>query len=295
MRPRDFALVVLICLVWAFNNVISKIVVGHWHVPPIYFAAVRFAIVALATLPWLLPIPKQMGRITAIALLMGAANFALLFLGLQTTSPSVAAIVVQAGMPFTVLLSVLMLGERIHWRRGSGIALTLVGIVMVVWKPGDFHPGWGIAYILASAMGASLGSVLIKQVEGISPLRFQAWVGFLSVIPLTIGSALFEQGQWTTSVAAGWPFIAGLLYAALVVSVFAHSVYYWLIGRYEANLLAPLTLMNPLMTFGLGALFTGDRFDLRMALGAAIALLGVLIVAARPKRTAELLVEREQP
>ena len=80
---------------------------------------------------------------------------------------------------------------------------------------------------------------------------------------------------------------------ALIVSVGAHSVYYHLIARYEANLLAPLTLMTPLATIGLGVLITHDHFDLRMGIGGGLAMLGVLIVALRRKPATELLVERE--
>ena len=87
MALRDFALLVLICLVWASNNIISKIVVAHWGVPPVFYAAVRFAIVAACTLPWLLPAPKPLWRIVAVALLMGGCNFALMFMGLKTASP----------------------------------------------------------------------------------------------------------------------------------------------------------------------------------------------------------------
>ena len=110
MALRDFALLVLICLVWASNNIISKIVVAQWGVPPVFYAAVRFAIVAACTLPWLLPAPKPLWRIVAVALLMGGCNFALMFMGLKTASPSAAAIVLQLGVPMTTLLSVLMLG-----------------------------------------------------------------------------------------------------------------------------------------------------------------------------------------
>ena len=52
--------------------------------------------------------------------------------------------------------------------------------------------------------------------------------------------------------------------------------------RYEANLIAPLTLISPLITIALGIWLTGDYFDARMAFGAALALLGVLIIAVRP-------------
>ena len=94
MRVRDFFLLILICLIWAFNNVLSKIIVDNWAVPPLFYAGLRFAVVALVMLPWLLPMAAPAWRMLLIGLLMGGGNFALLFMALQTTSPSSAAIVV---------------------------------------------------------------------------------------------------------------------------------------------------------------------------------------------------------
>jgi drug/metabolite transporter (DMT)-like permease len=294
MRLRDFLLLVLVCLIWGFSNVVSKVVVSDWHVPPLFFAAVRFAIVAAVTLPWLLPMPRPAWRIAAIGLLMGGGNFALLFLGLQSASPSSAAVVVQIGVPFTTLLSVLVLGERIHRRRAFGIALTLAGVLIVVWHPGGVALAPGLGYIVAAAFAGSLGAILMKQMADVAPLRFQAWVGLVSLLPLALASALLERDQFASAVAAGWPFVAALLFAAICVSVFAHTVYYGLIGRYEANLLAPLTLMTPLSTMAFGVALTGDRLDARMILGAALALGGVLIVALRRKPATPLLLMTER-
>ncbi len=292
MRLRDFLVLVLICLVWGYSTVLSKIVIGEWGVPPLFFAAARFAIVALVTLPWLLPMPKPALRIFAIAILMGAGNFALLFLGLQTSSPSSVAVVVQVGVPFTTLLSIVMLGERIHWRRGLGIALTLAGAVLVVWKPEGLTLALGLWFVVAAAFAGSLGAVLMKRTDSVAPLRFQAWVGLISFVPLGIASALFETNQWGSAVAAGWSFVAALLFAALVVSVIGHSLYYWLIGKYEANLLSSLTLMTPLATIGFGVWLTDDQLDTRMIVGAGLAFLGVLIVALRTKTPGPLAAVR---
>jgi drug/metabolite transporter (DMT)-like permease len=280
MRLRDFALLVFVCLTWGFSNVLSKTVVGIWQVPPLFFAALRFALVLAITIPWLRPMPRPTWRILAVGFLMGGGNFALLFIGLQTATPSMSAVVIQAGVPITTLLSVLILKERIHWRRGAGIALTLAGVLLVMWRPG-FVVSTGLLFILAAAFAGSLGVILMKQMEDIAPLRFQAWVALTSLVPLSLASTLFERGQWQLSVAAGWPFVAALLFSALIVSVCAHTAYYWLIARYEANLLAPLTLMTPLSTIALGVMITGDTLDARMIVGSALALLGVLVVALR--------------
>lgn len=290
MSLRDFGLLVLICLAWAGSNIVSKLVVAHWGVPPLYYAAVRFALVAAITLPWLLPAPRPTWRMVLVGLLMGGGNFALLFMGLTTASPSAAAVVIQLGVPFTTVLSVLMLGERIRWRRGVGIALTLLGAVVVMWSPQGFELSPGLWLIVAAAFTGSLGAVMMKQIEGVKPLQFQAWVGFSSLWPLGLMSALMEPGQVAAGLQAGWPFVAAVVFSALVVSVLAHTAYYGLIQRYEANLIAPLTLMTPLFTIGMGVVVTQDHFDLRMGIGAALALLGVLIIALRRNQVMPLLM-----
>jgi drug/metabolite transporter (DMT)-like permease len=290
MSLRDFGLLALVCLIWASNNIVSKYVVSHLGLPPLFYAAVRFGIVALAASPWLLPMPRPRWRLIAVALLMGGGNFALIFLGLKTSTPSAVAVVSQVGVPITTLLSMLMLGERIHWRRGVGIALTFVGVVAVMWDAHGFSISTGLLYVVASAVAASLGAVMMKQIEGVKPLQFQAWVGFASLWPLLVLTALLEPGQVQAGIDAGWPFVAAVLYSGLVVSVGAHTAYYLLIGRYEANLISPLTLMTPLATIALGVAIFHDPFGVRMAAGSAIALIGVLIIALRRNQVMPLLL-----
>lgn len=280
MTLRDFLLLVAISLIWSVNNVVSKVVVGMWHVPPLFYAGMRFALVLLFTLPWLRPMPRPAWRVMLIGTLLGGGSFALTFMGLQTVSPSAAAVVSQTGIPITTLLSIVLLGERIRWRRGLGIALSLLGTVLVVWKPG-FAISPGLLFILAASFCGALGAVLMKQMDVIAPLRFQAWVGMMGLLLLAPLSVATELPQWHNAALAGWPFVAAVVFSALIVSVIAHTAYFMLVQRYEANLVTPLTLITPLGTIALGVLFTGDAFDTQMVVGTAIALLGVLIVAVR--------------
>ena len=281
MSLRDFALFVLICALWGLNMVVSKIAVSDLGVPPLFYGAARSAAIAAAVFPWLLPMPRPRWRIIVVGVLMGGGGFALMFVGLTTASPSAAAVVMQLGVPMVTILSIFMLGERIRWRRGLGIALAVFGVVLVMWDPAGLDLSAGLFFCAAAAFCGALGAVMMKQMEGIRPLRFQAWVGFSSMVLLTVLSAGVESGQVQATREAGWAFVLVILYSGLLVSVFAHTAYYGLIQRYEANLLAPLTLMSPLMSIGFGIWLTNDHFDLRMGVGSAIALLGVLIVAVR--------------
>jgi drug/metabolite transporter (DMT)-like permease len=282
MSPRDFSLFVIICLVWSFNSIAAKLVVTDMQVPPLLFGMLRSAVIAVAVIPWLLPMPRPRWRIVVVGFLMGGGGFALFFVGLKTASPSAASIVAQIGVPMATLLSVVVLGEKIRWRRGLGIALTFAGVLIVMFDPAEFGMSSGLLFVAASGLGAAVGTVMMKQMEGIRPLRFQAWVGFSSTIILAALTLGLEEGHLAAIRNAGWPLIAAVLYSSLIVSVLGHTAYYGLIQRYEANLIAPLTLMSPLMTIGLGIWLTGDHFDLRMAFGTVLALAGVFIIAVRP-------------
>lgn len=290
MSLRDFGLLLVVCLVWALNNIISKHVVSGMDVPPLFYAAARFAVVALATFPFLFPAPRPYWRLILVALLMGGGNFALMFVGLKQSTPSSAAVVLQLGMPMTTLLSVLLLGERIRWRRGIGIALTFAGAVTVMWDPHGFSISRGLMFVAAAAFAGSLGAILIKGMEGVRPLTYQAWVGFASLWPLAALSAWLEPGQLQSGMAAGWPFLAAVVFSGLVVSLAAHSGYYILVQRYEANLISALTLMTPLATIALGVAIMHDPFGPRMAIGSAVALTGVLIIALRGNQVMPLLL-----
>lgn len=290
MALRDFALLTFVCLLWATNNIVSKYVVAYLHAPPLFYAAVRFAIVALAVFPWLRSPPRPLWRLLLVAVSMGAGSFAFMFMALKTASPSSAAIVSQLMVPTTTFLSFMLLGERLSWRRTSGILLTLVGALAVMWDPHGFTLTGGLAFVLVSVVLGSLGAVLMKQMQGVKPLQFQAWVGLASTAVLVPLSLWLEPGAVQIGLSIGWQFWAAVIFSALVVSVFGHTAYYWLIQRYEANLISPLTLMTPLATIGLGVAITNDPFDARMAFGAAVALAGVLIIAMRPNQIMLLLL-----
>ena len=290
MALRDFGLLMAMCVVWAVNNIISKYVVSDLDVPPLFYAAARFVIVAVALIPFLRPAPRPIWRLVLTAFLMGGGNFGLMFVGLKYSTASTAAVVLQLGMPITPILSVLFLGERIRWRRGLGIALTFAGVLTVMWNPAGFSLSPGLLLIAGATLMSGIGVVLTKQIEGMRPITFQAWVGLVSVLPMALLSAWLEPGQVDAAIAAGWPFWAALVFSAIVVSVGAHTLYVTLLQKYEANLISALILVTPLATIGLGVAVLHEPFGPRMAIGGALALAGVLIIALRGSQVMSMLL-----
>jgi O-acetylserine/cysteine efflux transporter len=281
MSLRDFLLLCVICLAWGVNLPMTRLVVTD--VPPLFYAFMRFFVIAVVLIPFLKPIPKEMGKVFAIAMCIGGGNFALLFLGLQASPASAAAITGQLGLPFTTILSLLFLGEKVRWRRGLGIALAFVGVIVIAYDPSKIGLSVGLLYIVGAAFIGSVGGVMMKQMPPIPALNLQAWVGALSVPPLLVATALLEPNPLPGIDTLGWgPFVFAVAFSALVVSVFGHGAYYNLLKKYDITLLAPLTLMTPVWAVVIGIVFLGEAAAPKLLIGGAITLAGVAMIAVRP-------------
>lgn len=281
MRASAIAILLACNIVWSLNVVVSKLAVDDLGVPPLFYAAGRSLLVVLALFPLLRHVPKDLARVLLVGLAISGGSFALLFVGLETASPSAAGIVSLAGAPLTVLFAILFLREEVRWRRAVGIALTFAGVAVAVGSPSGLESGWGLGFVFASAVIGALGSVFFKRIE-IGAVTMQAWAGLASVAVLLPLSFAMESGQVAAVAAAPVEVAACLLFAGVIVSVGAHSAYYRLLQQHDANVVVPFTLLQPLLTIALGAWLTGDPIGWTLLGGGALALLGVAIIVLRP-------------
>jgi O-acetylserine/cysteine efflux transporter len=284
---RDLALLVAMNVIWGLNLVASKIGVGEF--PPVFFTALRFATVAAVLLPLLRLHRGEMKNLLAATLLAGPVSFALLFIGIaHVEDVSNVAIANQLGVPFSTLLSIWLLGERIHWRRTLGIILAFAGVVIISLDPRMFASRAGLLLVAASAFTGALGVIYIKQLRSVRPLELQAWISVAGAVVLLPLSLCSESGQWSAVRSATWHGWSALAYTAVMASLVAHSTWYYLIGRYPVTGLAPITLLTPLFGIIFGVTLLGDLLTPRMIVGGAITLVGVYIVVRRERRLVDI-------
>ncbi|MEE2879283.1 MAG: DMT family transporter [Pseudomonadota bacterium] len=285
MGFRDFCLLFAVCFVWGLNLVVTRWVVADADVPPIFFAGLRFAGIALVLIPFLFPLPKQMGMLFMIAMCMGGIHFALLFMGLANAEASAVSVTGQLGVPFSTLMSMAFLGEKVGWRRGLGIMLAFAGVVLIAFDPDSFAISYGLLYVIASAFVGSIGGILMKRMAPISALQLQGWLGLFSFLPLILFSFAVEERQVETYLAGGWLVWVATAFAILGVSVFGHGAFYSLIKKYDISLLSPLTLMTPIWGVILSIALLGEPLTLKLIVGAAVSLGGVFVIAVRGNKS----------
>lgn len=302
MRPRDFGLLSLVCLIWGLNFVITKWIVSgdgpgaaYSGAPPFFAAAARFLALALVLAPLLRPIPKGLGAVALVATLMGTLNFGLLFVGVKYSNPSAVAVAVLLAPVFTTALAIPMLGERVGWRRGLGMALALAGVGLVALQPEAATAGWGMLLVIAGTLAAAAGNVLLKRLPAIGPWRLQAWMGAVSFAPLALISLIFERAQAEALATGGWRLALAFVYVTALVSLVGFRVFIDLMRRYDASLVTTLTLMAPLWGITFGVLLAGDPLTWRLLVGGAVAVAGVAVVAWRTKTAPTPIAAPSQP
>jgi len=285
MKLPHFLLLVGICTIWGFNFVAAK--VGVNELPPLLFTGLRFLLLAAVLIPFLKPATGRMRDVLSIAFFNGPLHFGLMFTGVSLAAASVVAVVAQLMVPFATILSIVMLGEVIHWRRWAGIAMTVGGVTIVSFDPHVFDSISGVAFAAGGAFAAAVATVLMRRLTGVGVFQLQSWTAIVAAPALLLGSALFESGQLAAignTDAIGW---SALLFTAIGASLIGHNVYFWLLQRYEVSLVAPISLLSPILGVVFGVLILEEPLTARLIVGATIAFAGVAVLALRGRTRVE--------
>ncbi len=285
LSRRHLWQLVLINAIWGFNIIAIKLCVDRF--PPVFLSFMRFLIVGIAVWPWLRLRRGEMRWLLTAAICGGGLQFALMFSGVALSgSMSSVAITSQLGVPFATLLSVMLLGEQIHWRRWLGIGLAFAGVLVLGFSPEVLASPRGLLIIMLAAFIGAIGLVAIKRVRDLEPLELQAWLAWASLpflLPLTF---LLESGQFDSLRQADLIDWSALLYSAVLASLFAHTAYFGLIRRYPVSSVAPVTVLSPVFSILFSVLLLGDLLDWRMVAGGLMTLSGVAVIVSREGRPA---------
>jgi O-acetylserine/cysteine efflux transporter len=91
----------------------------------------------------------------------------------------------------------------------------------------------------------------------------------------------------SSAATAQWWHWAAVAYAAVGVSLIGHGGTYYLLRRYPVSIVNPGFTLAPVFGVLGGIYLLDERLSFRVVLGAAVTLLGVLIVALREAKVAE--------
>ncbi|GAB2186379.1 EamA family transporter [Roseibium sp. LAB1] len=269
MRGRDIALALLVVSVWGVNFVVIKI--GLQELPPILFAALRFALAALPAVFFLKRPRTAIKLVVLFGLFMFALQFGLLFAGMYVGMPAgLASLILQAHVFITIALAVAFLGETAGRAQIFGALLAAAGLGLVAFNLSGSTTLTGLFLVVLAACSWAIANLVTKRIGSVDLLSLVAWGSLVAPVPLLLLSAVIEGPGVYRQVyeTVTWRGILALFYIVYPTTLLGFSVWSGLLARYPAATVAPFTLLVPIVGMVSAALVLGEPLQ-RWKLGAA--------------------------
>jgi drug/metabolite transporter (DMT)-like permease len=295
------------------------------HAPPLRLGGLGLVAAGAALVAWAArqgrPQPSTAlawGWVAAFALVDGAAFQGFLAQGLERTSAGLGSVIIDS-QPLTVaVLAALLFGERLGAGGIAGLALGVLGLVLLEVPPATLaalrpfsaaagvdqlssaasavapDPAWSLLdsgefWMLLAAQSMALGTVMVRYVtRHCDPVMATGWHMLLGGLAL-LGAALATGGDDLTvrlSEFSGEDALA-MLYVSMLGGAASYGVFFLEASRGNLTALSSLTFLTPMFAAAGDYAVRGATLTPLQLLGAGVALGGVALVSGGSKGSAE--------
>lgn len=283
MKPVHILLLILVAAVWGFNFVVIRLGIDNF--PPIFFSALRFLFAAIP-LALILPKPDVPWRIIiGIGLVLGVVKFSLLFLGMSVGMPAgLASLVLQSQAFFTVILAVLVYGDRPRPTQIAGMIVAFSGVALIASTVNGDLTATGLALSIGAALAWAFSNLLMKKAGAVDMLRLMVWVSLVAPLPLLAISLAFEgwERDYQALTHVTWSGAGAVIYIAYLATIFGFAVWGAMIRRYGVATVAPFSLLVPVFGMSSAAIVLGEAFGPIRIIAALLIVSGLALNVFNP-------------
>ncbi|PBB88403.1 DMT family transporter [Mesorhizobium sp. WSM3876] len=264
---------------------------------PFTFLAIRFVLAAILLAALTVALGSRRAtraealHATTAGVLMHGVYLGAVFWAIHRGMPAgFSALIVGLQPLITAVLAGKFLGEAILPRHWAGLAVGLVGVVIVLWpKLGAIGGGATAATLtasLVSVLGMSAGTIWQKRfASGGDLVAATMWQYVGGSALMILGSLAFE----TRTITLNGELIFAMAWLVLVLSIGAIFLLMVMIRDGEMSKVASLFYLVPAVTAVIAWVLFGEQLNLLQIVGMAIATLGVGLATAGQARAKEEL------
>ncbi|WP_457091974.1 EamA family transporter [Microvirga sp. P5_D2] len=269
---------ILVAFIWGLSFVVMKLGLGT--MPPLLLCALRFLFAALPAV-FFVPRPKAPWRnVVAYGFFLGVGQFGLLFTALAIGMPaSLASLVMQAQVFFTILFAALVMSERPGFHQIIGGGIGFLGLVIIA-VPRLAGSG-AVPFLMTVAAAASWGvaNIVSKRAGRVDTLSYIVWASLVSPLPLLVLSLWLdgpaEVASALTNMSLGtWGAVA---YLAYPTTILAFGIWAYLLSRHPAATVTPYALLVPVAGILGSVIVLGEAMHPIEAIGGAVIVVGLAL------------------
>jgi drug/metabolite transporter (DMT)-like permease len=287
----------ILCGIWGSTWLFIKL--GLADLPPLTFAGIRFVIACTILFSLIrirrIPLPRARADWILLAtsgILSFGFNYGLVFWGEQYITSGLAALLQSTLPAFGLVFAHFHLpSERLTWTKIGGVLLGVFGVGVVFSNQLAVSGRQALAGCVAlvlSAMFAAYSNVLVKRFgKHLNPPVLSAGqMLFGLLLLLAVGIPLEGNPlkfHWTAIA------VIAMLYLAIVGSVIAFLLYYWLVLNMDVTKSMLIALVTPVVAVILGMIVLDEEFGWRTLAGGAMIIMGIGLIVVRKARKKEVL------
>ncbi|KNX38812.1 EamA family transporter [Luteipulveratus halotolerans] len=289
MPTRHRLLAIAVAAIWGVNFLAIHASLEQF--PPYFLVALRFALIAVPTI-LLVPRPDVPLRwLIGYGLGFGTLQFLFLYWGMASGMPTgLASLVLQASAPFTVVLGATFLRERVSGRQVLGILIAVAGLTLVGGSRAQVADITPFLLTLAGAFGWAIGNVCSRQAKPQNPLHLTLWMSVVPPLPMLALSVAVEGPDEIADSFTGWGSstavwaLVGLAYTVVIGTIVGSGVWTWLMARHPAGVVAPFSMLVPVVGMSTAWLVLGESVSVGELAGGAVVIAGVLLASTTARR-----------
>ncbi|HQE65529.1 MAG TPA: EamA family transporter [Bacillota bacterium] len=282
MSKRDIGIGLIIAVLWGLNFTAIKL--GLADMPPLLLITIRLIIVCIPAIFFLPKPPVGWRQLIALGLTMNVGQFAFLFVGIKLGMPAgLSSLVHQSQAFFTLVFAALILGERWKWNNILGLIIAAGGMVVVGSQQSGSMTAAGFWLTLCASSSWGMGNVIIRRASKDTPpfsmLSLVVWASAVAILPLGLLSLLFEgPAVWKTAwESLNWVTLGSIVYLAYFASLCGYGLWGRLLSHYPAAIVAPFSLLVPIIGMSSAVLLLKETFSLWQIIGAILVMLGLAV------------------
>jgi O-acetylserine/cysteine efflux transporter len=277
MPALDILLCLLVSFFWGINYIAIKTGVTDFH--PLFAMALRYLMVIVLLFPWILKTPRELIKpIIVASIVMGGIYFSLFFTGMSGVPAGEGAIIMQAQVPMSALLSSVFFKERLSFRIFTGIVLAMIGVTITIGMPKEIGSIVSITFLLLAAFFWAVGNILTKKLGKVDPLMLNADIALISFPILMLLSYIFEPHAFQSIEHPTWQGIAAIAYMAIFSTIFCYSIWFKMLQKHHVSKILPFNLLVPILAVLSADLITKEPISLHELIGCILCVSGLALV-----------------
>ena len=281
MPLKHLLILLFIAVVHGSAFPITKLVLND-SVPPILMASLRMGMVLILLIPfWRFKIPKKkyFPSLIAFSISMGVMVYVFMTLALyHSTIISPVIVGSQLAIPFGILASAVILGENISTKKWILIFSAFIGILIIFFDPKLVNNFLGLFFASLMALSFALAQVYSRRLRDLDISLTNAFTGLFGFTILLIVSYLLEGNTISNIISINLNSWVLISYQAIVVSLGAHLLMFYLYKFYTVGQIFPSYSLFPIFGIGLTFLIFGEVPTVLFLVGGIIVIGSVFLL-----------------